>query len=184
MNVQSSINQYPTSPPSIPGDTAGPELNRHGVEFIKSDKHLIRQFLHRANNHIPRHSRPKTLRLSGREIEFANSTNFIQRLLYRIRCHISPPAPLNRQLTSDNKENPCDLAARSVPELNAAKLSTLGASRMNAIRMSAKRYGGEVVFKFSQSKGEFNKQIALHSATQRGAVEHYVITGWPAMQTV
>lgn len=173
MSVESCTNQYSISP-SLPGNyVAEPETNEHSVTFVKSDKNAIRQFLHRVNGYMPWYSRPKTLVLSGRVIKFANPTNAIQRLLYRIKCRISPPAPVDRPLTSDNKENPCDLPGRSAsaigkseagpPEFNAAEMSAL-----NTIRLSAGEYKGEVAFKFCQLKGSFKKQIDMHSATRRG----------------
>ncbi|MDD2055446.1 YopT-type cysteine protease domain-containing protein [Pseudomonas putida] len=70
-------------------------------------------------------------------------------------------------LTSDNKENPCDLPAHSIPTISEDKLKRMLVD-INRIRSSAAEYGGGVVFKFAQSKGAFYKQIAMHSATQYG----------------
>lgn len=155
MNVGSCTNQYSVSP-SLPAKyDAEPKLNGHSATFVKADKNAIRQFFHRLNCHMPWYSRPKTLELSGREIKFANPTNAI-----------SPPAPVDRPLTSDNKKNPCDLEALSLPAMDKSEAGPPG---LDSIRMSAKRYGGEIIFKFSQSKGAFNKEIALHSETKDGA---------------
>lgn len=173
MNVGSSTHQCSALPLLAPGNIVGPELNGRDVKLVNSSENDMQQILHRVNCHMPWYSRQKTLVLSGRNIKFANPTNAIQRLLHRIRCHISPPDPLDRKRTSDNKENPCDLATRPTttigqseaepPRLNATQMSAL-----NAIRISAREYGGEVVFKFSHSKGEFYKQISMHSFTKEG----------------
>ncbi|MDD2055445.1 YopT-type cysteine protease domain-containing protein [Pseudomonas putida] len=71
-------------------------------------------------------------------------------------------------LTSDNKENPGDLAAHLIPTISGEALEETRVA-INAVRRSIDEYGGEVVFKFSQAKGAFYKQIAMHSATQPGA---------------
>lgn len=166
MIVVPIINQHAASPPLTARDTAEPKLSGRSVKFVSSDKNLIQRFLHRVSCHTLRHSPSnKTLRLSGREIKFANPTSAIQRLLHRIRCHVSPPNPLDRTRTSDNKGNPCDLAASEAgpPGFDAAQRSAL-----NTIRMSAKKYCGEVVFNFSQLKGAFKQQIYMHSVTRPG----------------
>ena len=163
MNVEPSTNQYPASPPPTVGEAAEAKLNGHSVKFVNGDRHVIQQILH--------HAPSKTLRLSGREITFANSTVALDPLNKK-------PDPLNRILTSDNKENPCDLATHSIPAISDETLL-----RIDAIRDSAERYGGEVVFKFCQLKGAFNAHMDIHSLGE-GLVKRYVTTGWCAMQTV
>ncbi|MDD2055447.1 YopT-type cysteine protease domain-containing protein [Pseudomonas putida] len=42
-------------------------------------------------------------------------------------------------------------------------------SELKAIRVTTKKYGGEVVFKFSQQKGAFKEQLIMHAGTREGA---------------
>lgn len=150
MLVELSTHQSPALL-SLANSKLGSKLNGHSVKFVNGDRHATQQILHQAPLNPLR-----TLRLSGREITFANSTVALDPLNKK-------PDPLNRILTSDNKENPCDLATHSIPAISDETLL-----RIDAIRDSAERYGGEVVFKFSQSKGAFFKQTTMHSVTERG----------------
>lgn len=178
MNVGSSTNQYSASSSLMVKYSAEPNLNERSVKFVNSEKDATRHFIHRVSRLVPWRSLPnKTLKLSDLDIEFANPTNAIQRLVGQIRCHISPPDPLDRKQTLGNKKKPCDLKALSIPSVDESKAGPPG---LNSIRVSASRYGGKVVFKFSQSKGEFNKEIALHSETKAGVCkalcDHWMVS--------
>ena len=165
MLVELSTHQSPALL-SLANSELESKLNGHSVKFVNSDRHTTQQILHQAPLNPLR-----TLRLSSREITFANSTAALAPLSKK-------PAPLNRILTSDNKENPCDQETYT-PRFASEGMRLL----FNAIRGSVKEYGGEVVFKFCQLKGAFNAHMDIHSLGE-GLVKHYVTTGWSAMQTV
>ena len=175
VNVEPSTNQYPASPPPAVAEAADAKLNGHSVKFVNGDRHATQQILHQAP------SNPlKTLRISGRDITFASSTAALplDKKSDPMNKKLDPLRRLDRMLTSDNKENPCDQETYT-PRFASEGMRLL----FNAIRGSVKEYGGEVVFKFCQLKGAFNAHMDIHSLGE-GLVKHYVTTGWPAMQTV
>ena len=162
MNVGCSTNQCSALPPLAPGDNVGSELNGRDVKLVNSCENDMQQFLRRVSSHTIWF--PSIL--SNREVEFASPINPNQRLFQQIIFH-----PLDRRLTSDNKEPPCNLATPSIAisEVVSPWLSAARMSELKAIRVTTEKYGGEVVFEFSQLNGAFKEQMIMHADTREGA---------------
>ncbi len=76
---------------------------------------------------------------------------------------------LDRQLTTDGKKNQESRFSFSMIKdriVHFAVSTTLG-----SVRNSASKHGGEITFKFAQTKGTFLDQIMKHSDTSGGVCE-------------
>ncbi|WP_391529276.1 YopT-type cysteine protease domain-containing protein [Photorhabdus akhurstii] len=76
---------------------------------------------------------------------------------------------LDRELTTDGKKNQ---ESRFSPSMIMDRLMHFGVrTRLGKVRNSASKHGGQVTFKFAQTKGTFLDQIMKHKDTSGGVCE-------------
>lgn len=86
---------------------------------------------------------------------------------------------LDRKLTSDGKAN--QRSSFTFSMIMYRMIHFVLSTRVPAVRESVANYGGNINFKFAQTKGAFLHKIIKHSDTASGVCEGYVHIGSGAM---
>ncbi|AWK43404.1 YopT-type cysteine protease domain-containing protein [Photorhabdus laumondii] len=108
--------------------------------------------------------------LSGKSLKVSSPRpRLLERLSAAIQRNLPGHSMLDRQLTTDGKKNQESRFSFSMIKdriVHFAVSTTLG-----SVRNSASKHGGEITFKFPQTKGTFLDQIMKHSDTSGGVCE-------------
>ncbi len=93
-------------------------------------------------------------------------TGFLRRALATVERRFAPASLLDRKLTSDGRPNQKSRFAFSM--IRDRGMHCLVRLALGPVRESVPRCGGEILFKFAQTKGAMLEQIMLHRDTSRG----------------
>ncbi|WP_036768068.1 YopT-type cysteine protease domain-containing protein [Photorhabdus australis] len=107
------------------------------------------------------------------ELNFQNTNRKSRGLRERFSATLQRNLPghsmLDRELTTDGQKNQ---ESRFSPSMIMDRLMHFGVrTRLGKVRNSASKYGGQVTFKFAQTKGTFLDQIMKHKDTSGGVCE-------------
>ncbi|MBS9436577.1 YopT-type cysteine protease domain-containing protein [Photorhabdus noenieputensis] len=108
--------------------------------------------------------------LSGKSLKVSSPRpGLLERLSATIQRNLPGHSMLDRQLTTDGKKNQESRFSFSMIKDRIVHFAV--STKLGSVRDSASKHGGEVTFKFAQTKGTFLDQIMKHQDTSGGVCE-------------